>query len=147
MRTIDIAGVMPEPPVMNRSGSIPGVAGLTGRVKSPWACERWSSWPGSASTRRLLTWPSAWERMVRAISSPAPEAGEEIEKQRVMRRAEPGRSRPTWTYWPARWPRQVAVGWRVSVATGAPGVSVSRRTSTTWARTSCAAHIGLIRER
>ena len=132
---------------MKSSGSMPGVAGLTGSVKLPSAWERWSSRPGSASTRRLLTWPSAWERTVSVSSSPAPEAGEEIEKQRVIRRAEPGRSRPTWTYWPARWPRHVAVGWSVRVATGAPGVSVSRRTSTTRARTSCAAHIGLMRER
>ena len=95
----------------------------------------------------MLTWPSAWARMVRVNSSPAPEAADEIEKQRVIRRAEPGRSSPTWTYCPARWPRQVAVGWTVSVATGAPAVSVSRCTATTRARTSCAAHIGFTRER
>ena len=82
--------------------------------------------------------------MVRVNRSPGADAAEEIEKQRVSRLAEPGRSTPTWTYWPARWPRQVDVGCRVRVATGAVSVpAVSRRTSTTRARTSWAAHIGL----
>ena len=40
MRTIDIAGVMPEPPVMKSSGSMPGVAGLTGLAIHPTALVR-----------------------------------------------------------------------------------------------------------
>src|SRR5690606_38167914 len=47
---------------------------------------------------------------------------------------------------PARNPRQVLVGSRVSVVTGA-GPSTSRRTSTTRARTSSTAHIGLTSSR
>ncbi len=66
--------------------------------------------------------------MVRVNCSPAVDAAEEIEKQRVSRLAEPGRSTPTWTYWPARWPRQLEVGCRVRVATGAVSApAVSRR--------------------
>jgi hypothetical protein len=83
-------------------------------------------------------------RTVIVNRSPGPEAAEEIEKHRVVRRAPPI-STPIWTYWPARCPRQVLVGCRVSVATGAaPSAtpSVSRTTSTTRARTSVAAHIG-----
>ena len=81
--------------------------------------------------------------------SPGPDSAEEIEKQRVVRRA-PGISTPTWTYCPARCPRQVVVGCKVTVATGAvsdAGPWVSRTTLTTRARTSVAAHIGLTSSR
>ncbi len=82
--------------------------------------------------------------MVRVNRSPGADAAEEIEKHRVSLLDEPGSSTPTWTYCPARCPRHVLVGCSVSVATGAPPeAGFSRRTSTTRARTSVAAHIGL----
>ena len=77
--------------------------------------------------------------------SPGSDSAEEIEKHRVVRRA-PLISTPTWTYWPARWPRQVLVGWSVRVATGC-SPAVSRVMSTTRARTSVAAHIGFTSSR
>ncbi len=144
-----MAGVMPEPAVTNSRWLWVGVAGLSSSVKSPCAWLRWSIWPGRASvTRNRETWPSSWARTVSVMRSPGIEAAEETVKQRVTRLAEPGRSTPTCTYWPARCPRQVAVGCRVRVATGAASLpGFSRWTSTTRARTSVAAHIGLTSSR
>ncbi|WP_447646581.1 hypothetical protein [Nocardioides zeae] len=95
---MDMAGVMPEPPVMNSRWLLVGVAGLSSRQKSPWACDRWTRNPGRAcSTRNFETRPSPCARTVSVKRSPGAEAAEEMVKQRVVRRA-PGTSMPTWTY-------------------------------------------------
>ena len=148
MRICDITGVMPEPPEIISSSLLVGVAGLSLSVNSPCAWLRCRIWPGCAShTRNLLTrccpgFSSWWARTVMENCSPGLDSAEEIEKHRVVRRA-PLISTPTWTYCPARCPRQVVVGCMVMVATGF-SPDVSRVMSTTRARTSVAAHIGLI---
>ena len=140
-----MTGVMPDPPLIIRSRSRLGVAGLPARVNSPSAWLRWSTCPGRASaTRNRETLrrvsASSWARTVIVKFSPGADAAEEIEKQRVVLR-EPAISTPTWTYWPARCPRQELVGCRVSVATGC-SPAVSWWIPTMRARTSWAAHIG-----
>ena len=55
------------------------------------------------------TTPSGLARSVIVNRSPWRESGLEIVKTRVVRRA-PSTSTPSWTCWPARWPRQVRGG-------------------------------------
>ncbi|UMG91957.1 hypothetical protein [Nocardioides sp. TF02-7] len=73
MRSIDIAGVMPDPPVMKSRWLLVGVAGLSVSVKSPCAWLRCRTSPGRASwTRCRETCPSWCARTVRVIRSPRP---------------------------------------------------------------------------
>ena len=104
--SIDIAGVMPEPPVMKRTWS----GTRSGSVNSPAAWDRCTIWPiGASSTRYFETNPSGLARIVTVNRSPGRESGLETVKHRVVRRA-PLISTPSWTYCPARWPAQVLVG-------------------------------------
>ena len=106
MRSIDITGVMPDPPEIIRTWS----GTWSGSTNSPCACDRCTTWPGRArSIRYRETTPSGLARIVMVKVSPGREAGLEIEKTRVVRRA-PSISTPSWTCWPATWPRQVEVG-------------------------------------
>ena len=96
--SIDITGVMPEPPEMNSTCS----GTWSGSTNSPWAWERWTIVPGWArSTRNFETTPSGLARSVIVNRSPARESGLEMVKTRVVRR-EPSTSTPSWTCWPAR---------------------------------------------
>ena len=93
---------MPDPPVMKSRWLLVGVAGLSAQDELALGLAEVDDLAGLGRHEVLRDLALVVGADGERDPLPGTDAAEEIVKQRVIRRAEPGRSRPTWTYWPAR---------------------------------------------